>query len=108
VLLHNKYFVVKYALKDGDYYMRIFVEEADELAVGDWCYMLTNNDTVPEIHAQITEIVVGRIEDPLNAIYDNDGNVKMAYTACKKVFFGTEVFTPSYLTQEGFRIIKEI
>ncbi len=108
VLLHNKYFVVKYAIKDGDYYMRIFVEEADELSVGQDCYILTDNDTVPEIHATITEIVIGRIEDPLNAVYDNEGNVKMAYTECRKVFFGTEVFTPSYLTSEGFRIIREI
>lgn len=108
VALHDNYFIVKFALQDGDYYMRIFVPEAGGLTVGQWCYILTNNPKVPELYLQITEIVDGRVEDPLNAIYDEDGNVQMAYEDCKKVFFGTTVFPPSYLITEGFRIVREI
>jgi len=107
-LLYTKYFIVKWAILNGDYYMRIFVEDADGLSVGDTCFMLSDNEDVPEIEAKITEIVDGRVVDQLNTVYTKDGNIIYAYTDCKKVFFGREIFSPKYITTEGFRIIKEI
>jgi hypothetical protein len=106
--LYNDFFIVKTALLDGDYYMRIFVEEADGLSVGDTCFILTNNKDVPEIEAEITEIVDGRVKDMLNSKYDEKGNVEFAYNDCKKVFFGNEIFSKDYLIADRFRIVKEI
>jgi len=106
--IYSNYFITKLALLDGDYYMRVFVEDDDDIAVGEWWYILTNNEDVPEIYSQVTEIVDGRIKDYANSQYNERGDVKYAYISCKKVFFGNEVFTPKYLVAERFRIVKEI
>lgn len=107
-LFYTKFFVVKQAIQDGDYYMRIFTDDADNISIGDECYVLTDDEDVPELFATVTDIVDGRIVDQLNTIYDSDGNVTYAYTECKKIFFGKTLFSTKYLTTDQFRIIKEI
>ena len=113
--INEQFFLVKKALKDGDYYMRLFIEDSTGLSVGDECYILTDDDSVPEIHAKVSEIVTGRIEDMLNTVYDEENEtVTYVYKDCEKVFFkdlnlrNFVTFTNKYLTTDNLRIIKEL
>jgi hypothetical protein len=109
---YKKYFIVKKARRDGDYFRRIVVDDFDpgptEYQVGDVCYILTDDETVPEIMAEITHIVNGRLVDLLNSTYDEEGNADMAYVTAKKIFFKGVIFNKKYLQADNFRIIKQI
>jgi hypothetical protein len=106
--VHNKYFIVKKSLLNGDFYMRIFTDNADGLSIGDNCYILTDDESLPEIESLITDIVDGRVQDYVNTIYHEDGTSIPVYVDCKKIFFGSNIFSDEYLETDNFRIIKEI
>jgi len=105
---YKKFFIVKRAQVDGDYYRRLFIANPDGLEVGDWCYILSDNENVKEIYAEITHIVYARVEDPYRTTYDDEGNIFTAYKESYKIFFNGVIFSADYITSEDLRIIKEI
>ncbi len=106
--LYSKFFIVKRAKKDGEYYKRLFVSDSTNLSIGDTCYILSDNESVPEIEAEIEYITRGRLIDPVKTTYDEEGNADIFYINCKKVFFKNIYFGPKYLMSDNLRIIKEI
>ena len=108
-ILYSSYFISKQSLRDGDYFMRIFVDDVDGLSIGEECYILTNNPEVKEIKATIDDIVDTVIDDTSKPVsYDSVGNLIFADYPCKKVFFNDEIFGKEYLKADYFRIVKEI
>jgi len=109
---YTRFFIVAKARKDGDYYRRLFVDKftpsATTFQVGDTCYILSDDETVPEIKSTITDITKGRIIDMINTTYDDEGNANIAYIECNKIFFKDVIFSKKYLTSDNLRIIKEI
>jgi len=107
--LYSKRFIVKESLLDGDYYMRIFVENSDDLNIGDICYILTNDEKVKEIKSKISNIENAILNDTTKPVkYTKDGDVEFEKLHCKKIFFYNQVFGTEYKKDDYFRIIKEI
>ncbi len=117
----DQFFLVKKALKDGDFQMRLHVNNVDEindLEIDDECYILTDDKTVPELHGKVYSITNSRVRDLANTTYDINGNVVFAYKSCKKIFFKTIptasgrsnwlTFTDKYKIVDNLRIIKEL
>jgi len=109
---YSNFFIVKVARKNGEWYRRLFVDDftpgPDTLEVGQTCYILSDDENVPEIEAEITHIVDGRLVDMLNSTYDEKGNSDIAYIACKKIFFKGVIFSKKYLMSDALRIIRQI
>lgn len=107
--IYSKLFISKEALKDGDYHMRIYVANDDGLKIGDICYILTNDSSVKEVRAKISNIEDGKVPDVTKPIgYDKNGNIELEDMDCKEIFFYGEIFGKEYKTSDNFRIIKEI
>jgi len=109
---YSEFFVVMRARKDGEYYRRLFVDDftpsASTIQVDDMCYVLSNNEDVPEIYAKVTHITEGKLIDTVNSEYNTDGTSNIVYISCKKIFFEGVIFNKSYLMSDDLRIIKEI
>lgn len=116
----KKYFTVKKCEKDGDWKRRVFiVDPDDDIQVGDEVYILTDDESVPEMKAIVDIIVEARLEDTIRSSVDTEtGEILKEYYAVKKVFFrdawkDDEVkvkrfFPDTYKTSDGFRIIKQV
>lgn len=107
---YQDYLIVKRSEKDGEYKRRLFVEDPNnDLQVGDWVYILSDNTEVPELYAKIALIVDGRIASYENSDVDlTNTEVDINYKDVKKLFFKNVIFTADYKTDEYTRIIKEI
>jgi len=116
----KKYFIVKKCEKDGDWKRRVFVKDPnDDIQVGDTIYILTDNVDIPEIKATVDVIVEARLEDLMGAtVNEQTGEVYKEYYPVKKIFFRDawkdgvvkvkRFFPNTYLSDENFRIIKQV
>lgn len=115
----KKFFITRQCKLDGDMKRRLFIEDDGDFQVGDEVFILTDNESIPEIRAIIDIIVDARLQDVYNTKVDEDtGIVDKAYFPVKKIFFKDawlsgkvkvkRFFPESYKVSEGFRLIKEI
>jgi len=116
----KKYFMVRRCERDGDWKRRIFIiDDNDDFNEGDEVYLLSDNESVPEIKATIDVIITARLDDQAKTKLDEvTGEVTKEYYPVKKIFFKNawkdgemkliRFFSDEYKSLEGFRIIKQL